>query len=185
MPHTEETKLKISMALTGKKRGPSAQRGISRTDILKHGHASIATGNKYGSRTYSSWKSMLSRCYHQSSSCYSNYGGRGIKVCKRWHKFENFLSDMGERPLGTSIDREHNDKDYVLSNCRWATRKEQSNHRRNNRLLTLDGHTMNVQAWAEKLGMKPATIHTRLARGKSDIEALQPPRWTRWTLSTR
>ncbi len=74
---------------------------------------------------------MLSRCNDPNATGYDNYGGRGIKVCRRWHKFENFLEDMGERPAGMTLDRyPDNDGNYKKSNCRWATAKEQVNNRR-------------------------------------------------------
>jgi hypothetical protein len=68
---------------------------------------------------------MIQRCTNPKGSSFEYYGGRGISVCERWRVFENFLADMGERPLLHSIDRIDNDKGYEPTNCRWATWSEQ------------------------------------------------------------
>lgn len=86
-----------------------------------------ATHRQTYSRTWMSWSTMTARCRSKRNK---NYGGRGITVCQRWLKFENFVADMGERPPGTSLDRINNDGNYEPSNCRWATRQQQRANQR-------------------------------------------------------
>lgn len=98
----------------------------------KHGH----TINGKNSRTFVSWSAMKARCTNPKNNNYIYWGARGIKVCERWLKFENFLADMGIRPEGTSLDRINVNGNYEPGNCRWATNKEQANNKRNTRPKT-------------------------------------------------
>lgn len=83
---------------------------------------------------YFSWSSMIQRCTNPARNVYALYGGRGITVCDRWLVFDNFLSDMGERPTGTSLGRIDADVGYSTENCEWQTDSVQSRSRRNNKL---------------------------------------------------
>lgn len=104
---------------------------------IRHGH------NKKGEVTkeYKAWGGMKQRCTNPSDKAYSDYGGRGITVCKRWLKFENFLEDMGECPIGLTLDRKNNNKNYCKSNCRWTTPQEQARNTRKNLYVTYNGIT--------------------------------------------
>lgn len=86
--------------------------------------------NRNLTKTYTTWQGMLQRCNNPNVPNYKYYGGQGVKVCKRWNNYVNFLKDMGEKPEGLSIDRIDTYGDYKPKNCHWATPKQQTNNRR-------------------------------------------------------
>jgi len=98
----------------------------AKQQFTKHGHSKDCKHSK----TYSTWHIMKQRCLNPNYQAFEHYGGRGIKVCERWMKFENFLEDMGERPKGKTIERKNNYKGYEPNNCKWATHSEQMLNRR-------------------------------------------------------
>lgn len=124
---------------------------------VKHG--------KCGSRAYNSWSEMKARCLNKNFVKYEYYGGRGIKICDRWLKFENFYEDMGDPPEGMSLDRKDNNKGYFKDNCRWATDYQQANNTRNNRLITFNGKTQTLAEWSRETGLQKKRIAHRLNVG--------------------
>lgn len=121
----------------------------------------MTTHGMTGTPTYRSWLSMRRRCYDQDHPQHRYYGGAGIEVCDRWRNdFAAFLSDMGERPEGTTLDRVNRHGNYEPGNCRWATQKAQMNNTR--RSIEFEGKT--ITQWAEELGVHYATVSYRLRK---------------------
>lgn len=125
--------------------------------------------------SYCLWKTMQARCKNFKQPSFKYYGKRGITICKRWMKFENFLEDMGERPKGKSLDRIDNNGDYKPKNCRWTTRKKQSNNKRNNIFVSVNGVQIPFEELAEMFDLKKKTLESRLRRGWSLEKALTKP----------
>lgn len=142
--------------------------GIAKTT---HGYTKKLKFNK----TYSIYRDMRTRCENQKYKEFYLYGGRGIKVCERWHSFEKFLEDMGDRPSGKTLDRIDSNGNYEPSNCRWATPIEQGSNKRNNIYLDYDGKRQTVAQWSRELGILDKTIYYRIKRGWSPEMALSKP----------
>lgn len=128
--------------------------------------------------TWNSWVAMRHRCNSGDTERHRNYAGRGITVCPRWDSYENFVSDMGERPEGTTLDRIDTDGDYTPSNCRWATPALQSRNRRVAIKVKIGGEARFAAEVAEQLGLTRAGIYHRLA-SESSADLLRPKRTAR------
>lgn len=153
---------------------------VLRGDVLRRGQHSCGctnlgrrTHNMSETRVYRIWRGMISRCENKNIPHYAYYGARGITVCERWHRFENFLSDMGDAPEGHSIERRDNDGNYESENCYWLPMSKQAQNRRGNTYVEIDGETVCVAEAARRLGVKHGTIRYRLQKAfyKKDLRA--------------
>jgi hypothetical protein len=126
---------------------------------------------------YQAWATMISRCHNPAVLRFNDYGGRGIFVCDRWRKFDNFYSDMGDRPVGKSIDRIDNNLGYFKENCRWATPEEQNRNRRYCKYITINGETKTLNEWALQNSISPTCIEDRMRRGLSAENAIFLKPW--------
>lgn len=127
---------------------------------------------KRSSPEYSTWTNMKTRCNNSNNFKYKDYGARGIKVCPEWEQsFEAFYRDMGNKPGPEySIDRIDNSKGYSKKNCRWATRKEQSNNQRTNNLISFRTKIQTLSQWAIELKIPMKTLWARLYKQQWTVE---------------
>lgn len=121
------------------------------TASIKHGQS--------GTRAHNVWRDMLKRC-----KTHPQYAGRGIKVCRRWHKFQSFYEDMGTPPDGYSIERINNNDDYKPSNCKWIPRDRQSRNTGRSIWLIFNGETKTLAEWCDELGLKYTRVYDRLRK---------------------
>lgn len=136
----------------------------------KHGHAAR---NAF-SKTYGSWISMRQRCENPQHHAYPQYGGKGITVSQDWQSFSTFLSDMGERPTGTSLDRIDGTLSYFKANCRWATRSEQQANMVSNIHLMYQGQSYILAELARHLGIGWMTLKYRINAGWPEHKWAKP-----------
>lgn len=126
-------------------------------------------------RAHVAWLSMKSRCLNLNNKQYHDWGGRGIRFTPSWSDFSVFHADMGDPPLGSTLDRIDNNGNYCKNNCRWATRTEQGRNKRSNHYLEYKGKRRVISEWAEHLGVKSRLIRVRLNRGWSVERTLSTP----------
>lgn len=158
-----ETKIKLNKftpridgrKLNRGKKNPSYKHGMSKTPI------------------YKIWIGILSRCYNPKVKIYKYYGGRGIEVCDRWRKFENFYEDMGDRPTGLQIDRIDTNGNYEPSNCRWVTSKENNPYNKGDIPDTLPGKIFGKWSVIKRVKYKPGHRYY-LCRCACGFEGIRP-----------
>lgn len=135
--------------------------------------ARMKTHGMSNTKVFKNWLKMIERCTYEKGLQYKDYGGRGITVCRRWLKFENFLKDMGDRPEGkNSIDRIDNSKGYSKSNCRWANFTTQNRNKRNNFIIIHEGKKYHSWDLLPEFNIKSGTIKARLKDGWDIKKAL-------------
>lgn len=153
---------------------------LHRGDVVSCGCRKIKHGDTKRSaprtKEWLTWAAMIRRCSYPSQRNYKDYGARGIKVCKRWADFANFLTDMGRAPSQKhSIDRVNSDGDYEPSNCRWSTSIDQNRNRTVAVWVLWKGERRHVVDLAEEFGLKAHTLRTRLRKGWEVEKALTAP----------
>lgn len=150
--------------------------GVSNSNIshLRNGHTKSCgcinenmykTHGMHKSSEYKTYAAMKDRCDNPNNTQYKDYGGRGITYCERWNDFASFFEDMGVRPENMTLDRIDNDGDYSPENCKWSSRKDQQNNRRNNVVLEYKGEMLTMKQAAVKYGIHQGTLRSRLKNG--------------------
>ena len=141
---------------------------------MKHG----LRKNGQRERLYRIWDGMIGRCERPSQKGYARYGAKGITVCSEWRHdyvaFRTWAYKNGYRD-DLTIDRINGNLGYCPENCRWATKKDQNNNRRGNRLLTVHGITKSIAQWAEETGVNQFTLYDRQENGWSEDEMFAKP----------
>ena len=143
----------------------------------KYNHAHSVHGMT-GTRLFKTWQDMKSRCLRNSNKDFLLYGGRGIEICDEWLEFSNFMEWALKNGYTDKmeIDRINVNGNYNPDNCRFSTRKEQCNNKRNNKYLTFRGKTQSLKYWCEELSMSYTTVRARLnILGWSVDRALSTP----------
>lgn len=146
------------------------------TKSCGHLQGNKGVGRKHGmkyTRIYNTWRNMKHRCLNEKSENYYLYGGRGITFCEKWERFEGFYEDMKEGYNDElQLDRIDVNGNYCKENCRWVTRKENANNKRNTTYITYNGVTRTSGEWAELIGAKLPTITKRVRLGYTPYECL-------------
>ena len=148
---------------------------------IRHGQST----RQRKSPTYMSWQAMLVRCLRPYHVAYPRYGGAGITVCEKWRDFKAFYADVGDRPIGTSIDRIDNTKGYEPGNVRWATPVEQMRNIKTARFVTFRGKKTTVSEVAELSGITASLLRARLRNGWSLERAVSEKKHERHRIPVR
>ena len=142
---------------------------------VENARKSHTTHGKSDDRLFTIWMNMKARCYRKTSKDYTNYGGRGIKICDEWiNNFQEFYDWAIKNGYSDelTIDRIDVNGNYEPDNCRWATREEQENNKRNSFYYEIDGVKHTISEWADLYNMPKELVRTRVKRGMNIKKAL-------------
>lgn len=130
--------------------------------LLRHGYT------KGGHKSeYNTWVNIRARCFNKKHKSYHDYGARGISVCERWLKFDDFIADIGDKPSPKhSIERKDNNGNYEPDNCKWATKTQQARNKRSNRVVEHDGKKKCLSEWGEIFGLSRKLTIKKLKTGQ-------------------
>lgn len=172
-PLTCECGIKKLVAVVNVAKGKSTSCGCFNVEALH----TRSTHGKRGDPIYPVWNMMVQRCHNPAYKRYADYGGRGIRVCARWRKFEGFYEDMGDPPFkGALLERKNNDKNYTKSNCVWATREAQNRNKRNTVMVEYRGKIYKLCDLTDSLGLNYFKVYQRMHTYKWSVErAIETP----------
>lgn len=160
--------------------GPSLTSGNSQSCGCLTKERSLAANRTHGmtgTKIIEVWRGMIRRCTEPNYKCYSDYGGRGISVCKEWLDFAGFYKDMGETYRdGLTLERKDNDGNYCKDNCQWTTPKEQANNQRSNRIIVVNGESLTLAQACDKYGVPYGRASNRLRLGWPGERAVLAPK---------
>lgn len=120
---------------------------------------------------YNTWKKMKDRCNNSRADQYRYYGGKGIRVCERWRRFENFVADIGERPVGATLDRIDSSGNYGPDNCRWATKADQNRNRSHCHQFEVNGRVVCGSEAAQILGVGKSSVYRQNRRRPDKLKS--------------
>jgi len=160
----------ISVASMDLRSGHTKSCGCLKIELLKK------RVTKHGSsktQIYEVWSAMIARCHSENNKSYKHYGGRGIEVCREWRdSFEKFSIDMGNRPMGMTIERKDNNVGYNKDNCIWAKRLDQANNMRSNLMVVCELGIFTLAQFSRNLGSKYARVRSAIIRGVRSLDGV-------------
>lgn len=145
---------------------------------LRHENRKENIHNSYGfiirkHGLYSVWMSMKQRCSDPNCVSYKYYGARGIFVCDEWAGSYETFYEWGIKngwAKGLQIDRKEVNGNYTPDNCRFVTSEANSNNRRSNVIVSLNGINMTLSQACRQLGLRPNIIGQRMRRDKMNFQ---------------